>query len=60
MPLRKTVDQSILSLRKALQISNVANLKEMLPDVALRMSVRSKADPYVMGAWIRLCLKDKK
>lgn len=55
MPAREGVDDSILSLRKSLQISNIANLKEMIPGGALRMSSRSKVDPYVMGAWIRLC-----
>jgi HTH-type transcriptional regulator/antitoxin HigA len=55
MPIREAVDASILSLRKALQISNIANLKGMVPEGALRMSTKSKVDPYVMGAWIRLC-----
>ncbi len=55
MPLRESVNDSILSLRKSLQISNIANLKEMVPEGAFRMSSKSKVDPYVMGAWIRLC-----
>lgn len=55
MPVREGVDDSILSLRKFLQISNIANLKEMVPEGAFRMSSKSKVDPYVMGAWIRLC-----
>lgn len=55
MPLREAIDDSILSLRKALQISNIANLKRMVPEGAFRMSAKSKVDPYVMGAWIRLC-----
>lgn len=55
MPLRETVDESILSLRKALQMSNIANLKGMAPEGALRMSSKAKVNPYVMGAWIRIC-----
>lgn len=55
MPERETVDESILSLRKILQISNIANLKGIVPAGALRMSAKSKVDAYVMGAWIRLC-----
>lgn len=55
MPRREAVDDSILSLRKALQMSNIANLKEIVPEGALRLSSKSKVDPYVMGAWIRLC-----
>ena len=55
MPLREAVDDSILSLRKAIQMSNIANLKGIVPKGAFRMSSRSNVDPYVMGAWIRLC-----
>ena len=55
MPHGESVDDSILSLRKYLQISNIANLKGMIPEGALRMSSKSTVDPYVMGAWIRLC-----
>ncbi|MCR5331400.1 MAG: HigA family addiction module antidote protein [Lachnospiraceae bacterium] len=55
MPIREAVDDSILSLRKVLQISNIANLKEIVPEGALRMSAKSKINPYVMGAWVRLC-----
>ena len=55
MPARETVDASIISARKALQISNIANLKELIPDGAFRMSAKTKTDPYVMGAWLRLC-----
>ncbi len=55
LPFKETIDESILSLRKTLQISNIANLKEIVPEGSLRMSTKSQIDPYVMGAWIRLC-----
>jgi HTH-type transcriptional regulator/antitoxin HigA len=55
MPIREKKDDSILSLRKALQISNIANLKEMIPCGAFRMAANSMVNPYVLGAWIRLC-----
>ena len=55
MPSRESKDASILSLRKALQISNIANLKEMIPSGAFRMSSSTTVNPYVLGAWIRLC-----
>ena len=48
-------DESILSLRKALKISNIANLKELIPTGAFRMSSSASINPYVLGAWIRLC-----
>lgn len=55
MPMRERKDASILSLRKTLQISNLANLREMVPAGAFRMSASTAVNPYVLGAWIRLC-----
>lgn len=55
MPIREKKDESILSLRKALQISNIANLKEMIPAGAFRMAANTTVNPNVLGAWIRLC-----
>lgn len=48
-------DESILSLRKVLQISNITNLKEMIPTGAFRMAGNVAVNPNVLGAWIRLC-----
>lgn len=48
-------DESILSLRKVLQISNITNLKEMIPIGAFRMAGNAAVNPNVLGAWIRLC-----
>lgn len=55
MPIREKKDDSILSLRKALQISNIANLREMIPVGAFRMAANTTVNPCVLGAWIRLC-----
>lgn len=55
MPAREKKDASILSLRKVLQISNIANLKDMVPTGAFRMASNTTVNPYVLGAWIRLC-----
>lgn len=55
MPIREKRDDSILSLRKVLQISNIANLKEMIPTGALRMAANTTVNLNVLGAWIRLC-----
>lgn len=55
IPIREALDDSILSLRKALEISNIANLKNIVPIGAFRVSSKCRIDPYVMGAWIRLC-----
>lgn len=55
MPVGEKKDESILSLRKALKVSNIANVREMVPAGAFRMSNAVNVDPYVLGAWIRLC-----
>lgn len=55
IPTGEKKDNSILSLRKALQISNIANLKEMIPIGAFRMATNTTVNQNVLGAWIRLC-----
>ena len=50
----ETKDETILSLRKVFQISNIANLKDVAPAGAFRMA-NSAVDPYVLGAWVRMC-----
>jgi HTH-type transcriptional regulator / antitoxin HigA len=54
LPTGETKDESILSLRKALKISNIANLKDIAPTGTFRMAKRP-ANPYVLGAWVRMC-----
>lgn len=55
MPVRESIDESIISLRKALKFSNIANLKEVVPEGAFRMASNMTVNPYVLGAWIRMC-----
>lgn len=55
MPVGEKKDESILSLRKALRISNISNVRDMVPAGAFRMSSAVNVNPYVLGAWIRLC-----
>lgn len=55
MPVRENKDDSILSLRKALNFSNIGNLKDIIPIGAFRISESTATDPYVLGAWIRMC-----
>ncbi len=52
---REKKEGFILSLRRALMISNVANVKEMIPANSTWISSTSHVDQYVLGAWIRLC-----
>ena len=55
MPVRENTDASIISLRKALNFSNIANLKDVVPEGAFRIASNTTVDPYVLGAWIRMC-----
>ena len=55
IPVLKRIEETILSLRKALQISNIGNLKNLVPEGAFRLSHKTAVDPYVMGAWLRIC-----
>lgn len=53
--IRQSVDQCVLALRKALQISNLSNLQKVLPSGAFRASTKVSVNPIVMGAWLRIC-----
>ena len=55
MPVGEKKDASILSLRKALQISNIANLGKMVPCGAFRLAESTTINSYVLGAWLRMC-----
>ena len=50
-----TDDEYILSARKFLKISNLVNLKKVIPQGSFRLDRSVTVNPYVMGAWIRLC-----
>jgi len=54
MPQKETNDASILSLRKALQISDISNLNEMIPTGQFRIA-NASINQNVVGAWVRLC-----
>ncbi|MDE6621931.1 MAG: HigA family addiction module antidote protein [Lachnospiraceae bacterium] len=55
MPAGERKDASILSLRKALGISDISRLGDLAPGGAFRISSSQQVNPYVLGAWIRLC-----
>ncbi len=55
MPEGETKDDSILSLRKALRISNLVNVREIVPAGAFRMGSHGAVNMDVLGAWVRLC-----
>lgn len=45
----------ILPLRKLLQVSNLVNLRDVFPGGAFCLQGGKEMNPYVMGAWVRLC-----
>lgn len=55
IPNDATQEQTILGLRKVLQISNLTVLQNLAPSGAFRMSEKAKVDPFVLGAWLCLC-----
>lgn len=55
LPTDQTEDARILSLRKILRVSSLVNLKDVGTQGAFRMSGEATANPYVMGAWLRVC-----
>lgn len=50
-----TQEQTILNVRKYLQISSLKSLSCLAPSGAFRMSEKATIDPYVLGAWLCLC-----
>ena len=47
-----TQDSTILSLRRCLKVSNIANVKNLLPP---ENRDNPSVNPYIEGAWIRMC-----
>ncbi len=54
MPLRQSKDDSILTLRRILHVSNLANLKEVVSNGSFRLA-NQPINPIVLGACVRLC-----
>lgn len=55
IPVAQKVEETVLSLREAFQISNLENLRKLVPQGAFRMDTKTAIEPYVLGAWLRLC-----
>lgn len=55
IPSHENKDASILSLRKALKISNLANLGSVIPVGSFKFSNNSNTNTHVLGAWVRMC-----
>lgn len=55
IPVRQSRDDSIITLRSYLQVSNLVNLRRIVPEGCYRISTAVTVNPDVMGAWLRLC-----
>ena len=55
IPEGETAEATILSLRKYFGFRSIDDLKDIIPTGVFRIAEGSKTDPYVLGAWIRLC-----
>lgn len=55
MNVREDAESSILALRKILKVSDLCNLKKISTVSAFRMGNAEHSDPFIIGAWIRLC-----
>lgn len=57
IPIGEKKAASVLSLRKALGMSDLSKLGEMVPAGAFRLasSKNANVNSYVLGAWVRLC-----
>ena len=55
LPLGETKEESILSLRGTLNVSDISNIPRFAAVGAFRISENTAVDPFVLGAWIRLC-----
>lgn len=55
IPNNKNSSDDVISLRALFQISDLCNLKELVPSGAFRISNTTTIEPYVMGAWLSLC-----
>lgn len=55
IPEKQSINDNILSLRNIFQVSNLCNLKDLVPSGAFRLATNTAVDPYVLGAWLRIC-----
>ena len=55
IPSKQDKENTILSLRKALRISDISKLNDLVAVGAFRVSQKAPVDPVVMSAWLRLC-----
>ena len=55
IPVAQKADDVILSLRKALRVSNLSNLNRFSPAGAFRLSEKGQVNGVVLGAWLQMC-----
>lgn len=55
MRVRERVEEAVISAREVLQVSNLITLKTLAANGSFRVSNNVRLDPFVMGAWLRIC-----
>lgn len=55
IPQSRDKEITVLSLRKALRMSDISRLDSLVAVGAFRMAQKVSVNPIVMGAWLRLC-----
>lgn len=48
-------EECLLQVRRVLKLSNLSSLSQLQTTGAFRISDKVEYDPYVLGAWIRIC-----
>lgn len=52
---KKKKEVVVSDLQKLFRVNSIVAIKDFAPSGAFRMATNSSVDPYVMGAWLRLC-----
>ena len=55
IPRNESKDKSIVSLRRYFNVSSLVNLEKISGVSAFRMGSTKTINPYVLGAWVRMC-----
>lgn len=55
IPAKEKIMDAILSVRKALRVSNLSVLSNVAASGSFRMSTANNINPFVLGAWLRIC-----
>ena len=55
MRVGERLEEAVISAREALHVSNLGALETLAVGGSFRMPADARIDPFVMGAWLRIC-----